>query len=240
MPRRFRPAWPLCALLALAVGACTGGTVSPSSPATPVASAGSPAPSLSLPTVNLPSPGASGSPGSSGASGSPRASGATPSPASPSPSGPPGGGSPTPSPLGDAASCTGSPDNQAFFASINANVSWAVYCAVLPSGWYVQQGSYQLDGGGQMTITYKGPAGVHLQLREGVFCSDPSSCAPSDQVLGSTAYGDRTGTLVTLSPGYAVYVAIAAGSPGWAAATVDLDEGTFVRLVAALHHITRP
>jgi hypothetical protein len=152
-------------------------------------------------------------------------------------------GSPAPTatlfPIVDAATCTGEPKNQAFFAEVAASVSWSVYCGVLPDGWFVQHGTYELDAGGQMAVTYQGPAGVHIQLQEGVFCApDATGCAPQDEALGPTSFGDdRTGTLVGLSPGYAIYVDVTPGKPGWAAATVDLDEASFVRLVAALHEV---
>ncbi|HEX5466993.1 MAG TPA: hypothetical protein VFW92_10020 [Candidatus Limnocylindrales bacterium] len=224
-----------------------GSAVSSASGASSSASGSSPTAALGLPSPVL-SPGGSGdtgggtntSPSQPAASTSPSASAprgvpdATPNPplasATPLPSGSGGSG-------GSEAACTGTAENQAFFASVAAGVSWTVYCAVLPSGWYLQQGAYQLDGGGQMTVTYKGPGDVHLQLQEGAFCSGGAdACAPHDTVIGPTAFGDRDGQLMGLTPGYAVYVS-PGDPPSWAAASVDLDEATFVRLVAALHAV---
>ncbi|MFI5262272.1 MAG: hypothetical protein ACHQZR_06950, partial [Candidatus Limnocylindrales bacterium] len=129
-------------------------------------------------------------------------------------------------------------DNKSFFAGVARQVRWALYCAVLPASWYVLTGTFDLTSGGQMTITYKGPGGVHLQLQEGAYCTaGDSSCQPRVQALGPTLFGDQTGTLYTLEPGYAVYVNPGSTPPSWAAASVDLDETTFVKLVAALHRV---
>jgi hypothetical protein len=210
----------------LVIAAC-GGQATPSSGGLPTATSQPTSGSPSYPVPNTPEPG------------SPAPSQGTDTPAptiAPSPSSPAVSTSPATGP--DVSACSGSADNRDFFASLASKVDWAVYCAVLPAGWYVQTGSYTLPGGGQLDITYKGPGGVHLQLKQGNFCtSGQATCEVKDQELGPTAYGDQTGTLVTLDPGYAVYVN-AGQAPSWSAASVDLDETTFVRLVAALHHIT--
>jgi hypothetical protein len=137
-----------------------------------------------------------------------------------------------------AAACTGKDDNKAFFGSVAAQMKWDVYCAVLPAGWFLSYAHYELGAGGQLSATYKGPGGAHLQLLEGNYCTDPTvPCQPKVSELGPTLYGDRTGTLVTLDPGHAVYVGSGENPPSWAAASVDLDESTFVKLVAGLHKV---
>lgn len=248
MPRRRRGGPPLrrprapssslfAALLAAWLLAACGGAT-PATITIEPATAGSQSPGATA-TLGLPSPGLSGG-------GSPAATVSGPSATAPaaslstSPTTPPTV-SPSTSPApGERAGCTGSADNQAFFGAVAGGVSWTVYCAVLPAGWYLQQGRYELDGGGQMTVTYQGPGGVHLQLQEGAFCSGgASACAPHDAIVGPTAYGDRSGELMTLAPGYAVYVS-PGEPPSWAAASVDLDEATFVRLVADLVPVARP
>jgi hypothetical protein len=154
----------------------------------------------------------------------------TPAPATKTP-----GATSTPAASSDADACSGDADNRNFFAMAAHAFKWAVYCAVLPSGWYVNTGSYLGD---QLTISYKGPGGVSLELKEGSYCTDGESvCQPKVKELGPTLYGDQMGTLFTLEPGYAVYVNAGTSPPSWAAASVTLDETTFVKLVAGLHRV---
>lgn len=143
----------------------------------------------------------------------------------------------TPAASSDADTCGGSASNKDFFATAAQAFKWAIYCAILPAGWY-GTGTWAGDPGGELTITYKGPGGVSLELKEGAYCTDDQSiCQPKVKELGPTLYGDLTGTLYTLEPGYAVYVNAGTSPPSWAAATVTLDETTFVKLVASLHKV---
>ncbi len=209
------------------------------------------------PTVGLPggsSAGASGAPTQAGtagtqagASGAPSTSGGTSSQgvgpsAIPVVSYQPASGSPVPT--DDAAAvgasaCSGNHDNRVFFEAIAGQVTWAVYCAVLPSGWFVQAGSFSLRDGGRMQITYKGPGGALLTLEEGNICEDgASACAVQGQQLGSSAFGDQTGTLtaVNSSGEYGIYVD--PGSfPSWSLTATGLDESTFTGFAAALYHV---
>jgi len=122
-------------------------------------------------------------------------------------------------------------------------VTWPVYCAVLPNGWFVDTGSWRLLGGGQLAVSYRGPNGARLALQEGVWCtSGVSACAPRNRDLGQTAFGDMTGELVTLGPnepadGYAIYVA-PGQAPSWTATGTNLDQAAFQALTAALLHVT--
>lgn len=154
----------------------------------------------------------------------------TPAPATKTP-----GSTATPAASSDADACSASAENKSFFASAARAFKWAVYCAVLPAGWYVDTGTFFAD---QLTISYKGPGGVSLELEEGAYCTDAESvCQPKVQDVGPTLFGDKTGTLYTLEPGYAVYVNAGTSPPSWAAASVTLDETTFVKLVAGLHRV---
>ncbi len=145
---------------------------------------------------------------------------------------------PSASTLTGASACSGNHDNRTFFDEIAAQVSWDVYCAVLPSGWFVQTGSFSLRDSGRLEITYTGPNSASLSLQEGNFCSQGAgACAPHSTVLGSTAFGDRTGQFVSVGGGYAVYVD-PGDNPSWMASGHGLDQGTFVTLAAALHKVT--
>ena len=133
-----------------------------------------------------------------------------------------------------AAACFGKPAQQQFFSAIAAAVTWDVYCAVLPAGWSVEGGTYHLAAGGRMEISYLGPNGARFELQEGSFCTGgASACEPHDQVLGTAAFGDRQGELVTLGPGLALYVDPGAAAM-WQAAGTALSRATFVQLCAAL------
>ena len=143
---------------------------------------------------------------------------------------------PTPEPTpGPAAACTGSRDTKDFFEALAQQVPWDVYCADLPGGWYVKEGSYRLADGGWVEVSYDGPGGALLTLKEGFFCAEgPSVCAPRESELGAATFGDRAGLLVSLGGGdLAVYVSPDT-PPSWTAIGEGLDQVTFTDLVAAL------
>ena len=227
-------------LAALAVAACGTGTASDT-----------PAPSVVATTPPAPS----------AVETQPTASHAVPASVAPSPSGAPVG-TPEPSPVdtpsarasdvpsdaptpsasatadtGPAAACSGSADNRAFYANLAASVSWDVYCAVLPRGWFVSAGSYRLANGGKLVISYKGPAGATLTLSEGAFCTDGSGCVPSGTESGPASFGAMDGTLVaTDAGGYAIVVA-KGENPSWLMTTGGLDQATTVALGQALARV---
>lgn len=133
--------------------------------------------------------------------------------------------------------CSGSLDNRTFFEQVAGQVSWDVYCAVLPQGWFVADGKFTLRDGGHIEITYKGPNGAHFSLQEGNVCSGgASACAPHDRDLGPASIGEHQGELFSLGADgrFAVYVA-ANGFPAWNAIGTSLDQATFSGFVAALH-----
>lgn len=143
---------------------------------------------------------------------------------------------PSPPPATGAAACSGNHDNRVFFEAIAGQVSWTVYCAVLPAGWFVDAGSFSLRDGGRMEITYKGPNGARFALEEGNVCAAPGAgCATGQHALGNAAFGDRSGTLMATdgSGGLALYVD-AGQVPAWTATGSGLDQATFTRFAAAL------
>jgi hypothetical protein len=139
---------------------------------------------------------------------------------------------------GTALACSGSSQTKDFFTAIAEAVQWPVYCAVLPAGWSVDRGSgntYALANGGRMVIGYHTNAGLHLELREGHWCTDSANaCSPHDQDVGPIALGDLNGELMTLgSGGYVAYIA-AGESPSWTITGTGIDEAAFRSLVGAL------
>jgi hypothetical protein len=147
--------------------------------------------------------------------------------------------SPTAAPGGPAAAaCSGSSQTKDFFTAIAEAVQWPVYCAVLPTGWSVDRGSgntYALANGGRMVIGYHSNAGLHLELREGHWCTDSANaCSPHDQDLGPIDIGDLHGELMTLgSGGYVAYVD-PGEAPSWTFTGTGMDEGAFRKLIGDL------
>jgi hypothetical protein len=129
------------------------------------------------------------------------------------PSGEPGD-EPTPS-AGPASACSGSAENQDFYANAAAAVGWTVYCPVLPKGWFVVTGRYRLAGGGRLEISYRGPGGASFTLREGAFCGDPDGCVPAGPELGAAPFGDLEGTLISADDGSWAIVVDAGANPSW-------------------------
>ncbi len=167
--RGARRAIAALAIVALLVAAC-GGTATPSPGST---SAPTPAPSPSAPTAE-PTP--SEEPTEEPTQEATPTEEATPGEPTESPGEPTKSPRPTASPA--AADCTGSDDNRAFYAGVAADVAWDVYCPVLPAGWFVDTGAFRLSGGGTMEISYKGPGGQRLAIREGHYCAGQTGCVP--------------------------------------------------------------
>lgn len=133
-----------------------------------------------------------------------------------------------------AAACSQSDANRAFFAQAARAMSWPVYCAVLPDGWFVQAGSFHLANGGGLEVTYRGPADARLAIVEGNVCQggDVEACAPRDAVIGPAAFGDLQGELGRLSTGLTLDVNRGA-QPSWRATGLGLTEDAFRALSAA-------
>ena len=120
----------------------------------------------------------------------------------------------TPS-VGPASACSGTAENQDFYAAAAAAVEWTVYCPVLPKGWFVVTGRYRLAGGGRLEISYRGPSGASFTLREGAFCGDPDGCVPSGPELGAAAFGGLNGTLIAADDGSWAIVVDPGSNPSW-------------------------
>ena len=219
---------PAVALLfiALLVGACIPSTASPSleSSATPSAST----------SASAAEPSASEAASASVLAGQPSV---VPSAAAESPT-PSAGASPSASGSGAAAACSGTDKNRAFFQTAAAAVKWTVYCAVLPTGWFVDSGSYRGTSGGWVQIAYKGPGGARLELHEGAFCSTPDGCVPSGTDAGTAPFGNLTGTFVTVAAGGSAIVVDRAKPISWLVVGTGMDEATFRGLAAVLSAVS--
>jgi hypothetical protein len=116
------------------------------------------------------------------------------------------------SPTSRAEGCTGNQTNKDFFAEAAAKEKFAVYCAVLPTKWWIQGGKWTLPDGGYVVLGYRNSAGAVIGFDEGAFCTtSPAACSPHVSTIGSVPLGDMTGTLTLIdaTPTFAIYV-----SPG--------------------------
>jgi hypothetical protein len=95
------------------------------------------------------------------------------------------------SPTSRAAMCTGTAANRDFLANVAHQLSFGVYCAVLPSGWWLQSGQYDSAGGGWVTILYKSSGGATITLYEQ---NTGSTCVAAD-LIGAAKFGDLNGQL---------------------------------------------
>jgi hypothetical protein len=134
---------------------------------------------------------------------------------------------------GPAAACSGNDKNRDFFVAAAAALNWPVYCAVLPAGWFVEAGEYRRAGGGRLEISYKGPGGARLELREGAFCTGEGCVQPGAEA-GEAAFGDKTGKFVGLDDGGWVIDVDRSEPVSWLAVGHGMDEEAFRAIAAAL------
>ena len=177
---------------ALVLAACVPQGAATNGPSSPSASS---APSATASASVAPS-------GDASASVAPPSDQPTPEPTPPASAStsPSASSGPVPTP-GPATACTGTADNQDFYARAAAAFDWQVYCPVLPAGWFVVDGSFRQAGGGRLEIAYRGPGGARLELSQGGFCSEADGCVPPGTDAGEAPFADQTGTVVQLDEG---------------------------------------
>jgi hypothetical protein len=224
-PDRRRSFLVLAALLALVLSACGGSSASPSGTASAGPEASTEA--LASPTAD-PSDAATDEPTET-----PEDSAEPTDDPSDEPTDEPSS-EPSPSDGGAAGGCTGTPENQEFYASVAAAVDWPVYCPALPKGWFVQSGSYRLAGGARLEISYRGPGGAHIDLKEGAFCSSSDGCVPDGTDAGTAAFGDRQGELVSVGSDSWAISDDAGANPSWLLTGTGLAEEAFRKIAADL------
>jgi hypothetical protein len=223
--RGARRAIAALAVLALLVAAC-GSTATPSPSST---SALTPAPSSSAPTAE-PTP--SEEPTEEPTPEPTATEEATPGEPTESPGEPTESPGATASPAA-ATDCTGSDDNRAFYAGVAADVAWDVYCPVLPARWFVDTGTFRLSGGGTMEISYKGPGGQRLAIREGHYCAGQTGCVPAGPDAGTASFGGRSARLVDAGGGAWLVFANGGAGLSWEARGTGMDGPTLAGYTAA-------
>jgi hypothetical protein len=115
-----------------------------------------------------------------------------------------------------------------------AAVDWAVYCPVMPDGWFVKDGQYFFDDGGRLDIVFQGPERAQITLDEGAFCAIQGGCVPPGEDVGAAAFGDRDGMLVALDDGSWAIALDREASPSWLLIVTGLDEATARSIAAGL------
>jgi hypothetical protein len=150
-----------------------------------------------------------------------------------------------------ADKCSGTAKNKAFFVEAAAAVPFPVYCAVLPSDWWISSGDiwpateYNPAG---IQVDYENGRGFLLTLRMGGDC-DGSCRVPAG--LAEAGYpriwfGDRGAYLIyTPDPGSLTTGLITAWSPGTDDTGCILDgwgmsKATFVKIAAAMVRVSKP
>ena len=115
-----------------------------------------------------------------------------------------------------------------------AALDWNVYCALLPSGWFVDSGEYRQAGGGRLEIAYRGPGGAHLELHEGAFCADTAGCIPPGTESGDATFGDLAATLIATDDGGWAATTEPNGGMSWLAIGSGVNEAAFRSITDAL------
>jgi hypothetical protein len=146
--------------------------------------------------------------------------------------------SPAESPgIGAAAGCTGNDDNRAFFAGAAETLGWPVYCAALPSGWFVNAGDFTRASGGRLEITYRGPGGATFELHQGAWCGEADGCVPPGTDAGDVAFGDLTGTFVALDDGGWAVVVDRGAELSWLAVGHGMEDLVFLGFATELVNV---
>jgi hypothetical protein len=138
-----------------------------------------------------------------------------------------------------ATECSDNTSEQNFYAEVVARMSWSVYCPGLPAGWNIGAagGRWRTAGGGFLEISYKGPEGALLDLKEGAFCPTSDGCAPAGSDAGAASFGDLAGTLIAGSDGSWAVVVDPGADISYLLIGQSIDEGTFRNLAAGLTRV---
>jgi len=158
---------------------------------------------------------------------------ATKEPASPGATSSPSG---EPSPVsGSADDCVGTDDNRDFLANVAEDLPFDIYCVSASEGWTLTRGSYSGRGDGRVVvISYRGPEGATLVLRQGNACSGQDPC-PRGEPAGDASFGGVAGELRTDDDD--VIVAAEDEDAGYLAEFEGLDEETARELAEGLLRI---
>jgi hypothetical protein len=141
--------------------------------------------------------------------------------------------SPTPSPTSAAEACTGTAENKAFFVDAASKLKFDVYCAVLPSSWWLDSGFYVVPDGGYLNVEYKNAAGASFTLREGAWCPPEKACIAHGPAIGPAPFDGLAGTLHLNAGTYTLEVGTWA-DPAYLMVGSGMSEAQFRAWAAAL------
>jgi hypothetical protein len=83
-----------------------------------------------------------------------------------------------------------------------------------------------------MEISYKGPGGRRIAIREGAYCAGKADCPPSGTDAGAASFGDRPARLLDVGGG-AWLVLDAEGNLNWEARGTGMDGPALAAITAA-------
>ncbi len=159
---------------------------------------------------------------------------------------------PSPSAAPDAASraqaCSGTAQFKNLFAEAASRLPFAVYCAVVPSDYWIQSGSWESPDGGFVETDYRNGRDFLLVLEQGNLCPT-GDCEIGLKDQGRIWLGDMGADLFALSmtpnivvaPSPTLYLALARPSRGhdYALIGMGMSKGTFIKLAAAVVKVPR-
>ncbi len=143
---------------------------------------------------------------------------------------------PSESPTSAAAACTGTAAHQAFFVNAAADLPFDVYCAVLPSSWWLDSASYN---GPFLEVAYKNGAGDSIWIFEGGWCPPEAWCADPGPPVGSASFDGLGGTLYSGGSYYTLKVGTAA-NPAYAMGGGGMSQAQFTAWAAAVVKVPKP
>ena len=147
--------------------------------------------------------------------------------------------SPSGSPTSPAAGCTGSEAHKEYFVNAAKDLPWDVYCAVLPSSWWLQQSEYN-RADQVMRVQYLNSHDDRLMLTEGRLCPDLATCGDEYTVLGAASFDGLDGTLRSL-PGLAYCVVFDPHHvPGYVICSENLTRTQVAQYAAAVIKVAKP
>jgi hypothetical protein len=143
---------------------------------------------------------------------------------------------PTPSPTSAAVACTGNEAHQAFFVHAAADLPFDVYCAVLPSSWWLDDASYD---GPFLEVAYRNGAGDGIWLFEGGWCPPDAWCAGPGAPIGSASFDGLGGTLYSSGSYFTVQVGTVA-NPAYLMGGAGMSQAQFKAWAAAVVKVPKP
>jgi hypothetical protein len=152
--------------------------------------------------------------------------------------------------LATAGGCTGTAANKSFYAEAAAKLPYDIYCAVLPSDYWVEAGDYETDRGGYVEVEYTNGRHFVLMLVQGNICEGPCDFKDALQIDEKIWLGEIGAYLYFMpQPGVAgaqpdisdpdahgLFMAYAPAGTfrGYALLGMGMSKATFVKLAAAI------